>query len=266
MEPNLLNDSCTKNSNHYLKQQAIFLSEYASMLMGSGVHTSRVIRNTKRIAQALDVEVSISNLHKSLILSATNNETGDSYNTLSEIPHAPISFEINTNLSRLSWEAVDENLSFDEIKERYTKLINKPKLHFIVILILASFANASFCAIFGGDWFSKGIVFTATLVGLYTKQKLLEKGLNVFLTFIISAFMASMMANMSIVFETTSDVALATSVLFLIPGVPLINGIMDLMEGHIMTGSARLINAFLLILCIAIGLSGTILLVRSALL
>lgn len=262
----MLHNTTIQREGKELEKQVLFLSDYASTLMGAGVHTSRVIRNTKRLGMALGVEVKISNMLKSLILSGTDKQTGENCNRLSEIPHSPISLEVNTNLSRLSWEACDEELSFEEIRKRYSELIALPRLHFFVVLILASFANASFCALFGGDLFSGGIVFSATLIGMFTKQQLLNKGINTFLTFIISAFIASMMATMSLIFETTSDIAIATSVLFLIPGVPLINGFMDVMEGHVITGSARLINAFLLILCIAIGLSMTIILINKNLL
>ena len=58
----------------------------------------------------------------------------------------------------------------------------------------------------------------------------------------------------------------ATSVLFLVPGVPLINGVIDIVEGHILIGCSRLINALLLIICIAIGLSATLLMVKDGLL
>ena len=61
-------------------------------------------------------------------------------------------------------------------------------------------------------------------------------------------------------------VAIDTSVLFLIPGVPLINGVIDIVEGHILNGIARLTSALMLIVCIAIGLSGTLMIVKSALL
>jgi len=249
-----------------LTSQASFLSEYASTLMGSGVHTSRIIRNTKRIGEAMGIDVHISGLNKSILLSAKDKQTGETINKLEEIPHKPISFEINTNLSRLSWEAHDEHLSFESITQRYTYLSGKPKLHPFVILILASFANASFCALFGGDIFSMGIVFSATLIGMFAKQQMLARGINTFLTFISSAFIASLVASTSFVFNTTAETALATSVLFLIPGVPLINGFMDLMEGHVLTGTARLINALLLVLCIAIGMSGTIMLLKNTLL
>ena len=52
----------------------------------------------------------------------------------------------------------------------------------------------------------------------------------------------------------------------LVPGVPLINGVIDIVEGHILIGCSRLINALLLIICIAIGLSATLLMVKDGLL
>ena len=110
------------------------------------------------------------------------------------------------------------------------------------------------------------IVFTSTLVGFAVKQRMQAHGVNHFLIFIISAFMASMCASISLRFDCTSEVAMATSVLFLVPGVPLINGVIDIMEGHILIGCSRLINALLLIVCIAVGLSATLLMVKDSLL
>lgn len=249
-----------------LKERAQFLSQYASILWASGVHTSRVIRNTKRIGQAIDIDVKIAGFHKSLVLTVIDKKTDELFNTLAEIPHCPYSFEINKNLSQLSWEAVDERLSFEEISKRFNYLVNKPKMHPVVVIILTSFANASFCALFGGDWLSMCMVFSATLIGMFVKDRMLAKKYNQFLTFAFCAFIASIVASTAVIFHTTSEIALATSVLYLIPGVPLINGFIDIMEGHVITGTARLINAFLLILCIAIGMSVTIMLVKNGLL
>ena len=47
-----------------LKAIARFVAEYATRLMGSGVHTSRVVRNTKRLGEALGVRVIVSAFQK----------------------------------------------------------------------------------------------------------------------------------------------------------------------------------------------------------
>ena len=134
------------------------------------------------------------------------------------------------------------------------------------VLLTVGLANASFCRLFGGDWTAMSIVFTSTLVGFAAKQRMQAHGLNHFLPFIISSFLASLCASIALRFDCTSETALATSVLFLVPGVPLINGVIDIVEGHILIGCSRLINALLLIICIAVGMSATLMMVKDSLL
>ena len=90
----------------------------------------------------------------------------------------------------------------------------------------------------------------------------MEHHWNHLAVFIISAFVASMIGSTGYLMHwgNTPDMALGTSVLYLIPGVPLINSIMDIIDGHVLAGTSRFINACLLIICIAIGLSMTLLL------
>ena len=165
----------------------------------------------------------------------------------------------------MSWEAVDKQLSLEELKEKYKKIVSAPMIHPLFVLILVGFANASFCKLFGGDLISMGIVFSATITGLYLKQQMQKKKMNHYIIFIVSAFVASLCASTALIFDTTSEIALATSVLCLVPGVPLINGVIDVVEGYVLTGFARLTEASLLIVSIAIGLSFTLLMVKNSL-
>ena len=224
-----------------------FIADYATYLLASGVHTSRVIRNSQRIGQSQGVDIQLSSFQKSTILTVRDDATGEAVTRVVKIPALPISFERNSDLSALSWDALDDRLPLDEIRRRYGELIDKPRIDPIFVLVTVGLANASFCRLFGGDWTAVGIV-------------------NHFLIFIISAFMASLCASAALRFDCTAETALATSVLYLVPGVPLINGVIDIVEGHILIGFSRLINALLLIICIAIGLSATLLMVKNSLL
>lgn len=221
-----------------LKAVTQFVAEYATRLMGSGVHTSRVVRNTKRLGEALGVRVMVSAFQKVVTFSVYDDESGRVYSEVADIPPLPISFELNSELSALSWDACDLRLSLAEIRRRYDEIVARPRLDPIFTLILVGLANASFCRLFGGEWCAVGIVFTATLLGFYLKQRMQAKGFNHYVIFIASAFAASMYASVAMIFDTTSEVAIATSVLYLIPGVPLINGVIDIVEGHVLNGIA----------------------------
>lgn len=243
-----------------------FLTEYATHMMSCGVHSSRVIRSAKRIGATWGCEVRISIFQRSLIMSVVRDEgSGESFSKVSEIPSHPISFEHNARLSALSWETYDEHLPLGVVRAKYQEVLAAPMMNPLFVLILVGFANASFCRLFGGDWQSMGIVFSATLCGMFLKQQLMKRGLNHYLVFIVSAFVASLCASISVIFEITSEIAIATSVLYLVPGVPLINGVIDVVEGHVATGISRLVSAWLLIGCIAIGLSLTILIMKDSL-
>lgn len=243
-----------------------FISEYATYLLGSGVHTSRVIRNSQRIGKSQGVDVQLSSFLRSTILTVHDEESGESITRVVNIPALPISFERNSDLSELSWTALDENLKLEEIRTRFSDLISKPKIDPIFVLLTVGLANASFCRLFGGDLIAMSIVFTATLVGFSAKQRMQAHKLNHFFIFIISSFIASLCASASLIFDCNTEICLATSPLFLVPGVPLINGVIDIVEGHTLIGMSRLINAFLLIFCIAVGLAMTLLMIKDSLL
>ena len=88
------------------------------------------------------------------------------------------------------------------------------------VLMVVGLANASFCKLFerrtGWPW---GSVFTSTLAGFSARQQLTKAGVNHFIIFILSAFVASLCASSALRFDCTAETAIATSVLFLVPGV-----------------------------------------------
>lgn len=253
-------------SSGELKEITRFLLEYANRLMGSGVHTSRVVRNTVRIGESLNVDVKMSILQHTMVVSVCDKDGLEACNEVSVIPEFPISFELNAELSALSWEAFDRHLTLEVLREKYNRIVSRPKMDPLCTLFLVGFANASFCALFGGDWTARGIVFSATLIGFYIKQVMQKRHINQYIVFVVSAFVASLAASSSLTLDTTSEIAIATSVLYLVPGVPLLNGVIDIVEGHVLTGCSRLIRALLLVTCIAVGLSCTLMLVRNSLL
>ena len=222
-----------------------FIGEYATYLLGSGVHTSRVVRNARRIGASQSVDVRLTTFQRTSILTVREEGNPQVVTQVVEIPHLPISFERNSDLSSLSWEAVDRRLPLDVIREKFRKLTAKPRMDPMFVLMVVGLANASFCKLFNGDWVAVGIVFTSTLAGFSAR---------------------SLCASSALRFDCTAETAIATSVLFLVPGVPLINGVIDIVEGHVLIGCSRLIGALLLILCIAVGLSVTLLMVKGSLL
>ena len=121
-------------------------------------------------------------------------------------------------------------------------------------------SNACFCALFGGDLFACLLVALDTAAGFYLRKFLIGRGLNHYVAITLAAISIAIPAlGIYLGCPTeTGSMALATSVLYLIPGVPLINGIIDIVEGHTLSGTSRLIHGALIIHSIACGMAITL--------
>ncbi|MCD8260210.1 MAG: threonine/serine exporter family protein [Bacteroides sp.] len=244
-----------------LKELSRFLAEYATCLMAVGVQTSRILRNTYRIAESFGYQCDITIFQKTIIMTLHDVDHTHSYSLVVQVKPLALNFAINSRLSALSWQAYDEHLSLEELRIRLQEIISRPRENKWLVIWLVAFANAAFCRLFMGDLISMGIVFVATFCGFYLRTQLMERHWNHLAVFILSSFTASFVASSAYLFGwgDTPEVAVGTSVLYLIPGVPLINSIMDIIDGHVLVGTSCFINACLLIICIAIGLSATFL-------
>ena len=246
-----------------IQELSDFLLEYATCMMGSGVHTARAVRSVSRIAEVMGYGVDLTIFQRNITMTVKSPEDYSIRRTyVKRIPDLGINFRTISELSGLSWDAYDHRLSLGELESRFREIMAEARISRWAVLALASLANAAFCRLFGGDWVAMAVVLLATAVGFFIRQEMSARRANHLVVFAVSAFVASMVAAAGVYWNwgATPEIALATSVLFLIPGVPLMNSIIDILGGHVLIGVSRAMNAGLLIICIAVGLSATLLL------
>ncbi|MCM1502987.1 MAG: threonine/serine exporter family protein [Bacteroidales bacterium] len=256
-----MNSMTCRDADISVRDACIFLSEYAALLLGCGATCIRIEKNVRRMAKALGMRPVLVIMPACVQLTLWDMLHENSWVSSEPIHRKGIRFDINTKLSTLSWELADGKVSFDEARRRFADISHaKPACKWL-ILILASLANASFCRLFGGDAVSMSIVLLATLAGFRLRQMMLEDGIDIRLVFVVSAFVASVIGSAGYVFGIGSmpDIALGTSVLFLIPGVPYLNSMSDLLDGHYISFFSRFMDAAILTACISAGLCGGLL-------
>lgn len=108
----------------------------------------------------------------------------------------------------------------------------------------------------GGGWDAFIVTLIASGLAMYVRQVFTGRHLNPLINFCITAFVATSASGLLMrlpVFSQTSTVAMAASVLLLVPGFPLINAVADMFKGHVNTGLARWTVASLLTLATCIG-------------
>ncbi|WP_300935776.1 threonine/serine exporter ThrE family protein [uncultured Muribaculum sp.] len=239
----------------YIDRIGNFLSDYSSLAIRSGSTCARLEKNVRRMAAAWGVEVEMAIMPRHVHISVTESG-GESKTFIAGIGGSVISYDIITRLSRLSWEVADDGWDVERAAKALHGIARTPHAGKWWVLLAVSCANGAFCRLFGGDMTAVGVVFAATMCGYYLKQVMLSRKIDVRVVFITCAFVSSVLACADGLFSlgSTPGIAIATSVLYLVPGIPLLNSFSDMIDRHYICFFSRMTDAGVLTCCLSIGL------------
>ena len=238
-----------------------FLIDFTALMLSVGTYTTRAVKCVDRIAKVYGYEVGLTIFSKHFTISVMDEVDNSIRRTyVKTIPNAAINFNLISELSALSWQICDEEMSFQKAIVEFGQISEVSPNKFLKTLLFVSLANSAFCRLFGGDIGSMGCVFVATLIGFYFKHLLTKLNINLKLQYIIISFFSSLIAYFGVYYgiTKTSDVAIGSSILFLIPGVWFINSVIDILNDNILVGISRVIRTGILIVCIAVGVYMTL--------
>lgn len=254
-----------KQNSHPLKTKTLsedaqsagnILLETGALLMSSGASTHRTRLTLERIAHGLGYGIELLITQRALMLTIIEKDQQHFFSRLKRVSPHGVNFRIVSGISHLSWNVLEDNWTIAQISEELKRLKSLPHYPRLIVLGLVGLAGAAFCRIFGGGYTEMAIAFVATVAGLFVRQETMRVKFNPYLCVFFAAFTASMIAGLAEHFQigTDPDKAFATSVLFLVPGVPLINSVTDLMDGNIQNGIVRAMNGLMIAFSIAMGL------------
>lgn len=238
-----------------------FLIAYAKTLLSAGTYTARVAKCVGRIAEVYGYEININFFFHHITLNIVDIEDNSIQRTY-VIPnnHAHINFKLIFDLSALSWAIYDHKYDLEKAKMLFDEISYQRKYSYMLNLLLVSIANSAFCRLFGGDFGAGILVFFATFLGLILRFMLTKAKIDLRIQYILCAFISSwfVFSGLDMGYTQTSDVALGSSILYLIPGVFFINSVIDILKDHILMGLSRIISVAILICCIALGIYMTL--------
>jgi uncharacterized membrane protein YjjP (DUF1212 family) len=239
-----------------VKEVEEMLLDVGTLLMSNGASTGRVRTTVNRIAEALGYDVELLITSRSLMLTVTAENGSDYTSSVRRTPPHGVNFRLVSGISRMSWRVIEDKLTVAQINDEINRLTSLPHYPRLVVLSLVALAGASFCRLFGGQGWELVVTFVASFFGLLIRQEALKKRFNPYLAIVFASFAASMVSGLSVKLGIgdTPEHALATSVLFLIPGVPLINSLTDIIDGNTLNGIVRGVNCFVMAFAIALGL------------
>ena len=238
-------------------RDVIALSLWAGqMLLQNGADTQRVEETVHRMGTALGCDwLDIVIMPDAIIASTINNS--EFRTKVRRAPGRGVDMQKIAEISDLSFRAEKSELNRFSMRTELRRIDQLPRNYNRWQIVFAvGLACAAFSRLFGGDIAVFLVTFLASSTAMFVRQELHKHHFNSFLIAVVTAFVAGSLGSIATLLNLSSDptIAMAASVLLLVPGVPLVNAAEDLLHGHILTGVLRGILGMLIVLSIALGL------------
>ncbi len=173
-------------------------------------------------------------------------------------------------VSKLSWRAIREDYSLEKYEEELEKIRTRKRNYTPwQVAVGAGFACGGFCIQFGCDWPAFFYASVAAILGFRLRAVLNDLGSNHFMNIAVAAFVSTLLAWVSTFISTLalpgplhavlhSDTPwhpLMACALFIVPGVPLINFVSDMLDNYVQVGITRAVNTLLIVVAMSFGIA-----------
>lgn len=243
-------------NNHKFKKEILRLSLFLGELMlSSGAETYRVEDSILRICKSRGFyHVNVFTTPTVIIIS---DDRFDGYAFMKVIKQRSINLNKVATLNTFSRKFVENtNMSVDDAIQELSGLDFKSPYNPYILNIATAIGSASFAVLAGGD---DSITFVLTLItsilAILTFNKIMKvSGIPAFSTLVSSVFIALsgiLLTRLEII--SSPKMLIVGSIMPLLPGVPFIKGLNDLISGDLISGITRAFDAFITAIAIACG-------------
>lgn len=255
-----MTDTTELTREQLIRHKLDLLLRTGQLLVESAADTNRIMRNMKRTAAFLGLpeeHLHIYVQYNMLMVNLSDDE--HSFTKFQRCDKHGINMTTISLISKLSWKAIREDYSIDQYAEELEAIAKRPRNYTAnQVAIGTGFACGGFCIQFGCDWIAFFYASLAAAIGMRLKGLLVEKGINVYMSIAISAFISTVIAwatGFLPAWTSTPLHPLLACALFIVPGVPLINFVDDMLDNYIQVGLTRAINTFLMIVAMSFGIA-----------
>lgn len=226
------------------------------LLMQNGAETEVVEQSVIRLASAFGGEAHVLINYETLLVTMVH---GQAFRTKvgHRLPALTVNVAALDTLGHLVVEAEGHRLTLEEIGRALDELEDRP-LEFNRWAVVAAIGvtAGSLARLFGGDWTTVGLALVTGAVAMAVRQEMGRRGVNVFLAVFAGALAAGLTgaAMMAMGWRADPVLALVAPGMILVPGVPLLNGVLDLFKNRMTVGLPRLVLGGAITFSIAVGL------------
>jgi uncharacterized membrane protein YjjP (DUF1212 family) len=227
------------------------------LIQASGGHTTRTLDTMYRMAAALGIEeshIAVSSVN--VTMSAT---VGDHTRTaMRHAAHFGINFAALTEIKHLVAAVERGELDNAGIRIRLAQIRQMPRPYptWLVMVALGG-STAAFAALFHGSPAMIALAFLGGWAGGWVRHLLTTRHMLPFVAVTCAAFASALLIAGGAELLDLGDhavPALSASTLFLVPGVPMLNGTADELTGNYLNGLVKLAMTAVIVLSAAVGL------------
>ena len=225
------------------------------ILLLNGSDTEQVHLRVSRFARAFGAEAHLLVTYEAVLVTLT---AGSDIRTKigSRVPGMGVGMSAIAAINRLVDDADGGHIRLDKVQSALDKIEHQPPPYprWVVAAALGVTA-ASLARLFGGDWLACLGAGLAGIAGTWMRLELGRHQVNSILIAFVVAVLSGILGGLVTRFGISNMPALAlvAPAMILVPGVPLINGILDMIRNHVTVGISRLGFAAVVVLAIAFG-------------
>jgi uncharacterized membrane protein YjjP (DUF1212 family) len=239
-----------------LEAIALTALDIGRILMESGARARMVDRYVVDLALAFGVDRAYTRAgYASLEMTVEKDHVTST--RMIAVGYHGVNQRLDQAIRQLVLRAAATRLTPPEVEAEVARLAKTTPHHPHWLMALAAgIACAAFGRLLGADWAAALAVLIASAVGQGIRTVLRLNTVNVYIITMTVAFVASALGGVgAALFESrTQPTAMVAAILLLVPGVPALNALSDIMEGRPTLGSARAVSVAMIMVFAAIGL------------
>ncbi len=225
-------------------------------MLNNGAETYRVEETIeKMIASKYPYPVDVLAISTGIIISTNVNEKP--YTIMERVTTRSINLGVISKANSFARKFTSEDISLEEATELFNALTHPVNFKTPTRLFFSGMAGGFFVLLFGGTIPEFIMAYLASSMIVAFMDSLEKHKLNFFIKHLLGgmalALMGFILVSLGLLVEVSADYGkvIIGPLMTLVPGVPLTNGIRDLVSGELIAGSAKIAEA----LFIAVGLA-----------
>lgn len=238
-------------------QKVELILTVGQLLVENGATADRVVRDTRRVAAFMGIPAEKFHLHimfTTLMLNISDEK--NSHTSFRKCMKHGVDMRIISAISKLTWRALREHYTLEEFHGALKEVAERPRYYVLWQNLLATgVACAGFCTLFGCDLPAAFYTAICAAVGKFVQVRCIRAGINGYVGIAFAAFTATVAAYFAHFLPTeTPWHPIIACALFLVPGIPIINGLTDLLNTFLFNGAAQFLRTTLIVGAMTFGI------------